>query len=188
MKKIPDNAKKVFEGERFVVWQWDQELFDKTHTIFESVTRADVSTTIAITREKKILFLKEEQSGKSIMYTFPSGTLDQGDTPLSCVKRELKEETGYTTNDITLWCTKSAGNSVIYDYHIFIAKDCIKDGDQELDSGEKIQVFEHTLDEVLAIIEEVDFKNFALYPILLKAKYSNEYKQELEKLFGIETT
>jgi ADP-ribose pyrophosphatase len=187
MKKIPEHAKKVFEGKRFCVWQWDQELFDGTHKIFESVTRDDVSTVVAVTKEKKLLFLKEQQSGKEVMYTFPSGTLEVDDTPEACAVRELKEETGYETSTITHWFTQSAGNSVLYDYHIFIAKDVTKAGEQHLDPGERISVEELTLEEILERIEEIHFKNFALYPILLKAKYDESSRKELKDLLGITT-
>jgi ADP-ribose pyrophosphatase len=187
MKKIPDNAKKVFEGERFSVWQWQQQLFDGSSKIFESVTRNDVSTIITVTDDGKLLFLKEEQSGKPLVYTFPSGTLEENDSPLLCAERELLEETGYKASSFAHWYTKSAGSSVDFDYHIFIAKGAKRDREQKLDPGEKIEIEEKTLEEILEIIEDIKFKNPTLYPILIKAKYSENYRKELKDLLGITT-
>ncbi len=185
MKKIPDNAKKVFEGERFTVWQWEQELFDGSYKTFESVTRDDVSTVIAVTKDKKLLFLEETQAGKESVYTFPSGTLEKEDTEESCARRELLEETGYQTDNLVFWYSKSAGNSVDFKYHIFIAKDCSRISEQQLDPGERISIKEMSLDEILEQIESIRFKNSTLYPILIKAKYSEDYRRELQTLLGI---
>ncbi len=187
MKKIPDNAKKVFEGERFSVWQWQQQLFDGSSKVFESVARSDVSTVVTVTNNDKLLFLKEEQSGKPVVYTFPSGTLEKNDSPLLCAERELLEETGYKASSFTHWYTKSAGASVDFDYHIFIAKGAEKEREQKLDPGEKIEVEEKTLEEILEIIEDIQFKNLTIYPILIKAKYSEDYRKELKDLLGITT-
>jgi ADP-ribose pyrophosphatase len=186
MKKIPDNAKKVFEGERFSVWQW-QQLFDGSYKVFESVTRSDVSTVITVTNSGKLLFLKEEQSGKPAVYTFPSGTLEKNDSPMMCAERELMEETGYRASSLNHWYTKSAGSSVDFDYHIFVAKGAKMERGQKLDPGEKIEVEEKTLEEILEIIEDIKFKNPTIYPILLKAKYSEAYRKELKELLGITT-
>jgi len=52
----------------------------------------------------------------------PAGKLDEGEKPLACIKRELKEETGFTSRRIArlidFWPTPAFSNELIF---IFIA-------------------------------------------------------------------
>ena len=52
----------------------------------------------------------------------PAGKLDKGESPLSCVKRELHEETGYTAKKIRplvqYWPTPAFANEVL---HLYVA-------------------------------------------------------------------
>jgi ADP-ribose pyrophosphatase len=149
--------------------------------------RPDVCTIFAVTKEKKILLLEEEQPSEEKTFTFPSGVVEKGDTKESCAKRELNEETGYTSENVSYWFSKDAGARLECKYHIFLAKDCELQGKQTLDPGERIKVSLISFEELLEIIEEIKFKNYSLYPLLLKAKYSLEYRKELSRLLGITT-
>ena len=40
-----------------------------------------------------------------VFIEFPAGKIDPGEDPLSCAKRELQEETGYTATDWQFVCT-----------------------------------------------------------------------------------
>lgn len=61
MAKLPENAKCVFKGVLFDIYQWEQEMFDGTYSIFEKVVRLPSSQIIATTPENKIILLDEEQ-------------------------------------------------------------------------------------------------------------------------------
>ena len=54
---------------------------------------------------------------------FPAGKLEKGENVLSCVRRELQEETGYTARKITplirYWPTPAFANEVL---HLFVAE------------------------------------------------------------------
>ena len=58
--KIPINAKKVFSGIIFDTYQWEQEMYDGSHKIFEMVKRSPTVDVIA-TMDDKIITLWEEQ-------------------------------------------------------------------------------------------------------------------------------
>ena len=60
---IPDNAKKVFGGVLFDVYQWEQELFDGTKTIFEKLKRPDTVVVFPVLDDGKILLTEQEQPG-----------------------------------------------------------------------------------------------------------------------------
>ncbi|MFO0971471.1 MAG: hypothetical protein U0520_03950, partial [Candidatus Saccharimonadales bacterium] len=59
-KLIPQDAKKVFDGVIFDVFQWQQQMFDGTTETFEMLRRPDTVQVICID-EGKVLVLEEEQ-------------------------------------------------------------------------------------------------------------------------------
>lgn len=138
---IPENAKKVFEGVIFNVWQWEQEMFDGKKEIFEKVERPDTANVLAFTEDGKIIVLNQQQPGKDIFSSLPGGRIDEGELPLEAAKRELLEETGYQTKDIQLWHSAMPINKVDWSLFFFVAKNCKKVCEQSLDcGGEKIEV------------------------------------------------
>jgi ADP-ribose pyrophosphatase len=69
----------------------------------------------------------------------PAGKLDKGESHLTCVKRELREETGYTAKKITrlleYWPTSAFCNELL---HLYVAEG-LKPGKMNLDSDEFLQ-------------------------------------------------
>jgi hypothetical protein len=64
--KIPKKARRVFKGVIFDVYHWPQKMFDNSTVTFEMLKRADTLQVIAITPDKKILLLKEQQPTKKL--------------------------------------------------------------------------------------------------------------------------
>jgi len=58
------NAKKVFQGEIFSVYQWPQEMYDGTVQTFEKLKRPDTAIVIATTSEGKFLVSKQSQPSR----------------------------------------------------------------------------------------------------------------------------
>lgn len=177
MKKIPDNAKKVFEGIIFDVYHWDQEMFDGSTETFEAVKRIASVTVIAVV-DGKILINREEQPGRETFVALPGGRVDRGETPLSAVKRELLEETGYLSDSLIEWFYTDASNmaKLEWDSHYYITKDCYKNKELELDPGEKIETKLITLEELIDIREQLGNRNAGL-----KKKLEEISRDEVEK-------
>lgn len=88
-----------------------------------------------------IVFVKQYRYPiNSIIYEIPAGKLEVGEEPLECAIRELSEETGYETNDLTfltaITTTPGFSNEII---HLYLAKNLIKTT-QHLDEDEFINV------------------------------------------------
>jgi ADP-ribose pyrophosphatase len=187
MKKIPDNAKKVFEGIIFDVYHWEQEMFDGSFSTFEALKKRDSVTVVAIC-DGMILLNEEEQPGKPSFIALPGGMCDKEDIDsLSSAKRELLEETGVESNDWSLWFISDPWKAAKVDWnnYFYIAKNCQKASEPKLDPGERIVSRYITFDEFLELRNNPRGRNKDLIPLLEKAASSEEEKQKLKDLLGI---
>jgi len=184
--KIPKQAKKVFDGVIFDTYQWEQEMFDGTTETFERIHRAPSVECIAIV-DDKIITLEQKQPTREDWYpSLPGGRIDEGEEPVKAVARELLEETGYTAKSFELYREYSGTSKIHFPEYIFIAKNCKKVSEQNIDSGEKINVKLSTFDEFVNMFRNklcatsIYFK-FEIYEALLDEKKKEELKEKLFK-------
>ncbi|MFP4567948.1 MAG: NUDIX hydrolase [Candidatus Woesearchaeota archaeon] len=180
---LPNNAKLVFKGVMFDVYQWEQVQFDGSYKTFEAVKRKESVQLIAITPEKNILLLEEEQPflGK---YLSLVGGICESDDPRDDAIRELGEETGMVCEDLEFWQITGFSAKVIWNTTYFIARGCKKAIDIHLDAGERISVFELSFDEFVQKVLSDSFRNKEFANMVLKMIYENkldEFKQFLLK-------
>ena len=87
---------------------------------------------------------------QAVMVEFPAGKLDTGEASLACARRELLEETGYSARQ---WAKAGVLHPVIsYSTEfidIWFARD-LTPGERKLDTGEFLDVFTATPDELSA--------------------------------------
>jgi len=185
MKKIPDNAKKVFGGVAFEIWQWEQEVFDGPKRTFEVAVRPDCSTVIAVVGDRIIIQEQEQPHLTEPFISLPGGNFEKNDDSLVCAKRELLEETGLVSSDWKEWFVIPLGFRVVCDNHFFIARNCTGNDIQNLDGGEKIKNKLITLDEFIDLRNNEKLLNVDLVRYLERAAGSEIEKQKLkELLFG----
>ncbi|MGE5541230.1 MAG: NUDIX hydrolase [Bacillota bacterium] len=186
LQPIPPHAIRVFEGKIFEIYQWEQELFDGTTTIFEKAKRThDSVVAIPILPDGKLLITEDEQPGRAKLVTFPGGQMDTDEDPQAAVLRELEEETGYTSSDISYWFGFQPEAKVDYAVYFFIARNCVPDGEIHHDAGERIKVRTVTLDELIELSDEPRFQNTALAPLLISARYNADAKAKLAHQLGL---
>jgi len=159
--KLPKQAKKVFDGEIFDVYQWQQEMFDGTKETFEMLKRPNTVNVIA-TEGDRIVTLEQEQPVLGSFLSLIGGRQDEGEEPLETAKRELLEESGRTSNDWELFATYEPYSKIEWTVFVYIARNSKKIQDQNLDAGERItenQVdFDTFVQKVIAgEIREKDF-------------------------------
>lgn len=183
---IPENAQRVFEGVIFDVFQWDVEAYDGSTLRFEKVRRDDTVVVIPSLSDKRIIIEEEEQPGRIPILTFPAGRMDvEGEDPLIAIKRELLEETGYESDEWTLWRAFQPVTKVDWAVYIFTARNCRKTREADPGPGERVNVLLKTLDEVMELVNEPNFISDDTRSDFLIAKYEPEARALLEKtLFG----
>jgi 8-oxo-dGTP pyrophosphatase MutT (NUDIX family) len=182
---MPENAKRVFKGEIFDVYQWEQEGYDGKKRIFEKLKRLDSSLIIPITEDKKILLAKEEQPGKKPFVTTVGGRVEENEDPLEAAKRELLEETGFESDDWCLFTSVQSTSKLDWAIYTFIAKDCHKVAEQNLDGAEKIKLLFVNFDEFVEAVLREDFNDPELKIKLLSAKLDPAKMQEIKTQFGL---
>ncbi|HEY4512556.1 MAG TPA: NUDIX hydrolase [Candidatus Paceibacterota bacterium] len=182
---IPENAKRVFQGVIFDVYQWKQEMFDGTKAIFEKLKRPDTVIIFPILPDGKILLTEQEQPGKEPFIGATGGRVDEGEDILRAARRELLEESGYEAEEFILWDAQEPTSKIDWAVYTFIAKGLKKVADLHLDSGEKIKLLPVTFDELLDIATN-GHKNFYEKEVIVKffeAKLDPKKMGELKKLF-----
>lgn len=175
MRHIPSNAKNVFKGILFDVYQWEQELFDGSTTTFEMLERQPMADVIAVTPEEKILVLRERQPGTDWFPSLPGGHIERGEDPLLGVQRELLEETGYTAETWKHLWTYTHHGKIYCPIHVYVARHCQKIQELTLDGGEEIEVHSYSFEDFLSLCRDPRFNapmglKFMLYEALLEPR------------------
>lgn len=151
---IPDNAKLVFEGEIFSVFQWPQENFDGSVATFEMLRRPDTATALCI-NDGKILVLEEEQPHSGVRINLPAGRIESNDTDvLSATKREVLEETGLKFQKSKLISVNQPYFKLEWFIHLHVFYEISPEViEPKLDAGEKIKVLWLSFEELKQMVE-----------------------------------
>ncbi len=183
VQPIPSDAKLVFHGEIFDVYQWQQEGYDGNMRTFEKLKRPDTACIIPITTEGKILIAHEQQPGRQPFLSLPGGRLEPNEDALHGAKRELLEETGYASTKWVIFDAVQPNHKVDWAVYTFLAKDCVKQTEQHLDGAERIKLQETSFEEFIDIVLTDGFDDPGLQIRVLKAKLDPIKMEELRQLF-----
>lgn len=179
--KIPDQAHRVFKGTIFDVYQWDQELYDGSHGVFEMLKRADTLQILA-TEGDKILVTYESQPNKEGFYSFPGGKAEDAEDPLSCAKREMLEETGMESDDWKLYRVYEPFHKIDWKIYYYIARNCRTVRPPQLDAGERIEVKRLSFDEFIQFIIDGHYGDGAFVTDILRMKLNDPDLTEFRKM------
>ena len=151
---IPANAKRVFQGVIYDVYQWQQELFDGSEATFEMLRRPDTVSVICIV-DGKILVLNDEQPNRGVRLSFPGGRADvEGEDMLQAAQREVLEETGYTFSKWRLIRVGQPQHKLEWFIYLFIAWDVEEVKEPQPDAGERITPQLLPLQEVKRLVAD----------------------------------
>lgn len=181
---IPPQAKMVFKGRLFEVYQWEQKMFDGSMEIFEKIKRADTVNVIPVTEEGKIVLGKQKQPGCESFIGAFGGRIDEGESPLTAAKRELLEEAGMKAKKLILWWADQPLAKSEWAVYCFIAKGCRKVGKQRLEAGEKIKFTEVTFEKFIDLVAKENYRDFEIALKILKATRKPQELKKIKKLFN----
>ncbi|HUA08947.1 MAG TPA: NUDIX hydrolase [Candidatus Acidoferrales bacterium] len=113
----------------------------------------------ALTPQREVLLVRQYRYGiNEVIVELPAGSIDRGEEPLACARRELLEETGYTAARweplVTVPAEPVRSNSYL---HAFLAYDAAKTHEQELDATEAIEPYTVALPAIRPMLRENAF-------------------------------
>jgi ADP-ribose pyrophosphatase len=177
--------KKVFQGDIFSVWQWDQKLYDGSTKVFEKVRRTDAAFIIGVLPDKRILLIWDEQPDREGALGPAGGKVEEGENPIDAAAREFLEETGYKAASIHPWMSYIPYGKMIFTVHCFIGKNCEKVAEPTLEAGERITPRFFTFEEFIALGQEETLRSTHLRVILLEAQIDPKKRELLyNTLYG----
>lgn len=180
--KIPKQAKLVFKGEIFDVYQWQQEMFDGSSATFEMIKRPDTVQILPV-KDGKIFGTVEEQPGMPKSFGLFGGRIDALEEPLAAAQRELLEESGFEALDWELWKTYQPVVKMDWTIYYFIARNCRQAATPNLDNGEKIEIIKLSFDEFIERYTSKDAWDGEFTNDLLHMKLENKLGELKKKLF-----
>jgi len=112
-----------------------------------------------LNNQEVVLIRQYRHAIREFIWEIPAGTLDAGESPLNCAKRELIEETGYSANNwhqlATITPLPGCSDERI---HIFMASD-LKLAEQRLDDDEMLNVHPVRFQDALQMILTGEIKD-----------------------------
>lgn len=143
----------VYEG-KFLKLERDRvRLPDGKETFREFIRHPGAVVILPLLDDGRVLLERQfRYPNEKVFIEFPAGKIDPGEASLTCGKRELLEETGYTASE--WYFVTTIHNAIAYsDEHLdlFMARG-LTAGKAQLDEGEFLDTFTATIPELLEMV------------------------------------
>ena len=110
----------------------------------------DFVAMVAVTERDEVILVRSYKHGpRTVSLAVPAGYIEEGEEPLAAAKRELKEETGYASEDwVSLGRYVIDGNYGVSTEHIFLARGARKVSEPASGDLEEMEVVAVPLAEI----------------------------------------
>ena len=141
----------IHQGRIITVYQETLYLKDKT-VVIDLVKHPWAVAILPIDSKGNLLFIKQwRRAAEKILIEIPAGTLEEGEHPIDCAARELREETGFSAETlIPLGGFYSAPGFCNEYIHFFLAKD-LSPNPLWADDSDDIDLFSISLEEAMLL-------------------------------------
>lgn len=126
-----------------------------TEVSLDIIRHPGASAILPLTGDGRLLMLRQYRHAVGgFIWEIPAGTLNPGEDPLTCARRELAEETGFRARSME----KIGEITPLPGYsderiHLFVAADLVP-AEQRLDEDEWLQVEPLPIDRVMEMVRE----------------------------------
>ena len=133
---------------------------------YYSFTRRNYAVVVASDEEGRFICVRQFRQGiRQVTTEFPAGAIeekdgtDPKDAALQAAQRELREETGYVSDDWTPLLTIPSSATISDNYAwLFAARNCRKVTEQDLDPMELLRIQTHSAEEIDKMLVDGGFQ------------------------------
>ncbi|MGD0612876.1 MAG: NUDIX hydrolase [Anaerolineales bacterium] len=147
----------VYPGRAFTIRRDHLRLPDGHETKFDIVEHHGSVVLIPVDEQGNLVFVRQYRHAAGLdLLELPAGTLDEGEAPEACARREIREETGLAARKLEDLggFYLAPGYSTEY-MHVYLATDLYPDP-LEADADEFLSVERYPLAEAQALVERGD--------------------------------
>jgi ADP-ribose pyrophosphatase len=181
------NPKILFQARRFRVERVVQTTPDRVEHVREIVRHPGAVVILPLLDDGRIGFVKNYRVAvNKTLIELPAGTLEPGEDPAECARRELAEETGYRAGRIEHLLTFCMSPGILDErMHLYLASQ-LKPGPMALEAGEDIQPLVCSWDEALDMAQRGEIEDAKTLVALLYYRMfrSTSQSQKPEGCFG----
>jgi ADP-ribose pyrophosphatase len=151
-----------YSCEGFDVVTEEVRLPDGTEAEFDYLSEPESVVVLPFTQYGKVVVVDEwRQAVERLNRGLPAGSIEDDDEDrFAAARRELREETGYEAGTLShLTSVEPANGFSDAVFHYFVARECERTGEQDLDYNESIAVETTTLDELVTKAEAGELRD-----------------------------
>ena len=154
MSAVINRSATLHTGRIFSLVNENYTLYNGVTSDMDFIQHPGAAAMIPMRNKREVVLIKQYRHAiREFIWEIPAGTLDAGESPLNCARRELVEETGYSANDWHLLGTITPLPGCSDErIHIFLASD-LKTAEQQLDPDEMLNVHPLKFNDALQMIQ-----------------------------------
>jgi ADP-ribose pyrophosphatase len=153
MSAIINRSATLHKGRVFSVIKENYTLENGVTSEMDFIQHPGAAAMVPLLNNQEVVLIRQYRHAiREFIWEIPAGTLDAGESPLICARRELVEETGYSADNWhqlgTITPLPGCSDERI---HIFLASD-LKPAEQHLDDDEMLNVEPVKFNDALQMI------------------------------------
>lgn len=156
VKKVPrpnGKTESIYKGHVVHLLREGVDMPDGRSVDFEVVRHAPATAILAIDDQERVIFVHQFRHAiGGQIWEVPAGIMEEGEEPLTCARRELREETGFSADEwIALGKMYTAPGFCDEIIYLFLARG-LTAGSQNLDHNEFLQPHAIPMTEVRRMV------------------------------------
>lgn len=173
------STKRVFEGRLLKIDVVSVELDDGTRASREIVRHPGAAVVLCRKPDGRFVLVRQYRlAARAALLEVVAGTLEPGEDPAVCARREVEEETGYRPlRMVPLGEAYPAPGYTEERHHFFYAEIPASPGEQAPDDDERVQVEEYTqaqIDDMIARGGIRDAKTLAVWLLFTRGVHKKQ--------------